>query len=202
MLGAAGVRCVSPGTPPAPGNARVAFHGGVLALEHWTSVDNIIAMLNDGFLRPGKDAKARGIGCGTGDVSYFIATPGMKPDPKRYTTNRTDACMFFECSLLDREDWFWNPGLNSGARQRNAILPGDLERISARAQEVATRTGNWCGEICFAQPISVRACFRIFVSGEDLKRRIIEATSPAWENAIVVKKPSEMALGIADVPRP
>jgi hypothetical protein len=196
------------GPVPASGIARNA---GLLALSHWTSVDNIIDMLADGWLRPAAsfpDGQPRGIGCGSPDFGYFGATGPISPDPKRYTTNRTDACMFFDCGLLDREDWFWNPKLLGGHRGPNAVAPGDDAGIERLARASATRTGDWAGEICFRRPVQVQRCFRIFVADEELRQQILEATRnvrpPAgmtWEQVIRPRAPRDHTLGATDLPR-
>jgi hypothetical protein len=191
--------------------SQIARGTGLLALSHWTSVDNIIAMLNDGSLRPAAsfpEGQHRGIGCGSPEFCYFGATGPISPDPKRYTTNRTDACMFFDCGLLDREDWFWNPKLLGGHRSPSAVAPDDDAGIERLARASATRTGDWAGEICFRRPVQVQRCFLTFVADEELRQQILAETKSVrppggmtWQQVIRARVPKDHTLSAEDLPR-
>jgi len=198
--------------------AAIVREEGVVALTHFSTEANLIAMLNEGWLRP-RSQHGRSYLGGKGDVSYFSATGPMaiKPDADewvrqplgnylkrlpdgtvvaRAAPDPKSVLMLFDLPLFDRTDWFWNPGLQKGDRAKNAVTPDDEAGLRRRCHDVVTRSGDWCGEICFSGPIPTRACLCIFVQDEAQRTRILRglraAAPPAlgrWASIIRVADP-------------
>jgi hypothetical protein len=218
------------GPAPVSTPQQIARSEGVVGLQHFTTERNLIEMLNDGWMRPRKDHGRSQLG-GAGDVSYFTAIGALavKPDADdwvrlergnyrkglpdgtfvyRGAPDPTSVMTVWDPSLFDRADWFWNPGLDSGHPQRTAVLPGDPLGLRRRCRDAATRSGNWCAELCFRERIATTGCVRIFAQDEAQRRRIIAAVASApppgfgtWAERIRVADPffDRVVLTDADV---
>jgi hypothetical protein len=181
--------------------SAAAFDEGLLGLQHFTTEENLIALLREGSLRPREaQASPRSVLGGSGDVSYFAPlgahghAPGtgqwvrkqwpggqhsyelVRPDGTRVCRGAPDRRMvltYWDCSLLDRADWFWNASHGSmGRPDPGRVTPGDVEAVRARCR--AARAQDFkAGELCFSKPVSTAHCFRIYVQDEAQRLRVL-----------------------------